>query len=245
MATKRVRGPGARARKEAGGFVAGMRAGLQENKIVIDSARAKSLLSRLPSEHRKFAQLKGGVHFRDAKDLAREWRKLGGDPLSPSDLSGFYHTASQKLFLGKKAQSYTRNVGYTKRPSWRPVAASSIQRNGRVGASSTYYHEYAHAIDQGRKLANTRAWKRVSRAEWKEAWWKRSTKTDESWAEAYAMFARSKVSRARLKRERPYSHKYMKKFFDAPNKDPKVFVVDDLTLVVAGAAAGGYLASGR
>lgn len=149
----------------------------------------------------------------------------GREPLTPSNYDYLSWKRQEKGEIGFSSDLRIRQ--------WR-------QRNAKIGSAKAFYHEFAHSVDIRRSpdgkdvgaFSWGEPWKEITRKEWRLAvkeWFpafsknparpfarshSRHVPVSESFAEAYAQYATSKPSQMRLKRERPLSYKYMKKFFE-------------------------------
>lgn len=199
--------------------------------------REYKLIGRLPAKHRKISNLKQ-VKLFSSEDQRLIFSGLNM-PVTTSSISGLYNNKTGIMHINTSPLVYTHKVGYTANPSHIPKlryklrggagspSYSSIKRNTAVGTAKAFYHEYGHSVNNSYKFSNSSNWRRVTAAEWRVSEGQtgysvskdilgggKAVPPSESWSEAYSMYATSKVSRARLKRERPKSFDYMKKFFE-------------------------------
>ena len=105
---------------------------------------------------------------------------------------------------------------------------STARRWKRLENASTLYHEIGHSINYKGRLSNDTRWSKVVRSEWRNirslgelesvSLWGyppvQAVMPKEAWSEAYSMYARSKSSRNSLRKSRPLTYEYMKKFFE-------------------------------
>ena len=99
-------------------------------------------------------------------------------------------------------------------------------RNAKLGAARVFYHEFAHSLrfDQMLKADDSLdAWRPVY---WSGEWHDMRHREglpglplfgphkEETFAEAYTWYATNKLGRNRLRKERPMSYEFMKKFFE-------------------------------
>ncbi len=171
------------------------------------------LLKRLPRKHREMSTARKVIVHTGGESLRKAFRKLDiFSANAPPGTVGFY--LKRTINVRGDVAPYLRNVGYGVRPAHisrvKPGGNFDrrLRRNAKVGSRSAFYHEYAHSVDNLTRFSGVGSWRRL-RKEWLGV-----DDMTESWCEAYSMFARSKVSRARLRRERPKSYQYMKAFFE-------------------------------
>jgi hypothetical protein len=169
------------------------------------------LLKRVPQSHRRLSEMRDFRVHNSRKSLAAAWSK--SSPVSPGNsMVGYYDHFQGKLHVRGDVSPYVGPVGYSPRPSHIPMGSQwntgrFMQRNAKVGSSKAFYHEYGHSINNMGKLSRTREWMNIGTKDW------RGVDPKEAWSESYALYATSKVSRSRLRRERPDAYKYMKEFF--------------------------------
>jgi hypothetical protein len=186
------------------------------------------LIERLPSSHQKLSSVKD-IQIGNAAQLI-EAAKGPGAKITVRDASkwalkgGEYNggtgvlrvNSAQSGFMGKHPGGYTRF----------PVprhGSKNLERRAKVGSAAAFYHEYAHSLVFPKNFYYySDRWKKISFKEWRPTASHRVNKQklgaeSEFWAEAYASYALSRVSRSRLKRERPETYKYMREFFESPD----------------------------
>ena len=194
---------------------------------------AQAYEARLPQSHRKLAEIRiKGIRIWD-QHLLNEDTFEGTSGLF--DLYGRYGRRGL-LHVVRNPDVYSIAQGYTNLPSHVPrgvtVLSAAIERNrvrnAKLGAASTFYHEYGHAVRPGLGPKGRRDWQKIvlKSGEWKMAQHDVDNfygifgrkagdplSNDEAFAEAYAFYATSKVSNARLKRDRPQTYAWMRSFF--------------------------------
>lgn len=171
------------------------------------------LLARLPRKHRQMSKANHFLIHKNEGALKVAYRKAsrrGGE--APRGTTGFYDHYNEALHIRVDALPYLGKAGYSSRPSHIPKGSMRdvglrLIRNAKVGSRKAFYHEYGHSVDRGSRFSNGHRWLDMG-PEW------RGVAPKEAWSESYTMFATSKVSRARLRRERPESYQYMKRFFE-------------------------------
>lgn len=205
--------------------------------------RVNKLLDRIPQSHQNISRVRG-LYFGDRSALNR-WALKRLAVLDPTaQFGGIYHKFTRELFVVDDASLYSSpRMGYGKLPSW-VKTGKSVSKNQRVGSANALYHEYAHSIDGWGDYAKTSEWKNIAA----KSWGKLSIfspqgpgsppPVTESWAEAYSMFARSKPSQQRLKREAPEVYEYMRKFFESPEKVRRTFSAEHRTGMQVAAVGG-------
>lgn len=209
------------------------------SKRVWPAGREHKLIGRLPNHHKKFSNLK------QVKIFSSDQQKLLFPglhmPIKSEMISGLYGNKTGVMYINTSPQIYTHKVGYTTRPSHIPnlrrkvrggegtVSYKSMERNAKIGSAKAFYHEYGHSVNNDFRFSNASDWRRVTASEWRVRAGDtghsvsmdilgggKAVPPSESWSESYSLYATSKVSRARLKRERPRSFEYMQRFFERP-----------------------------
>lgn len=202
----------------------------QLSEVELDSVMSRpvvdKLLARLPESHRRISRMEN-LEILDHQLGGMYNRHVG------SWTPGGKGKRKNLIRLTRKPDVFMTEVGYTDKPShvsggyWAYKAHSKVPlteaarkrhtlRNARLGARKSFYHEYGHSIWDGPVDDLRYLWADHSRFEWSLSArlpFSRLPLT-ESFAEAYAMYAISKVSRARLKRQRPESYALMERFFN-------------------------------
>lgn len=186
---------------------------------VMSPTIVRKLIARLPAAHRKLSRMK----------------KLEiSDDLLIRGVGSWNPTGKKNLLrISRKPENYMKEVGSTSRPSHIPggywahrlhsekIMSPEAQmrhtlRNSRVGAAKVFYHEYGHSVWSG---TNERFRNDIwifgpgLREEWRIGRLPPTLDPAESFAESYAQYATSKVSRSRLRKQRPVSYNVMDSFF--------------------------------
>lgn len=128
---------------------------------------------RLPQSHRKLAQIKGGITIHPTR---QDFIRTVG-----ADSAGAYDIDTQHLHLNADPMISTV-PGYTSRPAgrvgkfrvakvsykrkeWR-ISRDTAVRQGMLSHASTFYHEYAHAINYKGRFSDSGDWPRIVVREW-------------------------------------------------------------------------------
>ena len=198
-----------------------------EMETVMSPHIAKKLIARLPSAHQSMSKMEK-IEISD--------RFLGGfadrhvGSWNPEGIG----KKKNLLRVSRKLENYMKEVGYTSKPShvpggyWAYKAHTKKEispearkrytlRNARLGATKAFYHEYGHSVWSGANEQLRSIWSRSAniRGEWYTGQFPRPMLDPaESFAEAYTQYATSKVSKARLRRERPVSYSAVASFFE-------------------------------
>lgn len=209
---------------------------------VLDKNRVTQLLSRLPSHH-VFRKENPTIFLHNASSM--RWTLNIIDPDEATFPRGLYEISKNTIHVRGDYMPYGKGMGYAPLhiPKGKRAASASgskiltalaRKRNGAIGATKAFYHEFAHSLDLKGNKDGTYT---INRS-WEDDWinvvkseWLLSPKAKdydpellkihkvyaedpmEAWADSYSLYATSKVSRVRLKREYPLSYEYMKKFF--------------------------------
>ena len=204
----------------------------KELTSIFSHARAQQLVSRLPKKHRDMGGWAIKVKFWDSP--------AEGIPGYP-DTSGLFELSTRTFHLERNPIAALAASGYTNPrffipsgyamkqvrsgniPS-RAMLRRSAKRNAKVSMTMAFYHEYAHAMVQSRTgtglLKDTlpEEWTRLQAksGEWNDMDTDLSpfSLKHESFAEAYMMYAADTISRNKLRKTKPLSYEYMKKFFE-------------------------------
>ena len=212
--------------KPASGFQASrVQSGLKPMRIHKSSSvppNIAALISRrIPKHHQMLSKAKTFTLHNSAQSMENVWKK-GNTP------AGFFDRASGAIHVRVDTSSYAFPVGYTNLPAHRPrgkeplTEASALRydaRNARVGSASTFYHEYAHSIFTG--MGGYKWSSSDGPQEWNQRgltaageYFEYPLDVNESFAEAYAFYATTSAKGAELRRERPMSYEFVKKFFE-------------------------------
>lgn len=202
------------------------------------------LYNRIPRRHQEMTILQEIKLHDFRQDLAK------ADPRATEHTVGFFNHETGELHITRDHTAYLGEVGYTSRPLHMPrlrYARSRISqptpegrleypmvptpqsslRAGKIGFAKTFYHEFAHSLNVQHRFSKPREWQQIASREWltdPDLTFPQSlVLRDESWSEAYAMYISGKISQTRLKRERPLSYAYMKKFFAGDSPIPSIY----------------------
>lgn len=153
------------------------------------------LLARLPQSHRDASQARSYILYVKADSINDILKRAGERVEKGEKTAGFYDMETRTIHVSSAPALYlfdTRN----------PTAY--LRRSARVGTVMTFYHEYAHSLRGEGITMWISSWDVLQR-EWRSR--------HDGFAEAYAFYATSKISRMRLKGKRPISYDFMKRFF--------------------------------
>ena len=165
---------------------------------IFSSDKAKRLESRLPEHHRSLSTMTG----------LKIWR---GPVMDERGTVGMYETFTGRVHVSVDPTEYLSAKGYSSRPLHRPAGSIRsryrILRNAKVGSAKTFYHEYGHSIYGQTSSLQKQSFPMIG--EWDDV-----PSRSEAFAEAYGAFATSKFGKNTLRKERPLTFEYMKKFFE-------------------------------
>jgi len=211
--------------------------------VILDQKRITKLLARLP-QHHVFRRENPTIFLHNASSM--RWTLDLLDPEEATFPRGLYEISKNTIHVRGDYMPYGKGMGYAPLhiPKGKRIASAigskvltllDRKRNGIVGATKAFYHEFAHSLDIRSNKNGTYTikkswgddWVNVVKSEWllspkakdydPEMLKVHKVYTEdplESWADSYSLYATSKVSRSRLKREYPLSYEYMKKFFE-------------------------------
>ena len=180
------------------------RLGIEQRDIV-------HLVSRVPKHHQQISKAKD-FRLHNERSMAAAWQSHGALTSGQRPPVGFFDHFSGVLHTRVDPLPYTSNVGYSSRPAHIPrgmvASSSNIRRNAYLGSAKTFYHEYGHSVNHLSRFSSKPDWNSILDIEWDRVAGK------EAWSEAYTLYATNKIGRNRLRKERPLSYEYMKKFFE-------------------------------
>lgn len=208
---------------------------LKASETKIDVAR---LLDRLPPSHRRLMHLEGGITVHPSRKSFRQAVQSQGAAgvynrttqqihLYSSPRLAMAAGYSSRPSLDLLATKVKIKEVSTRRGREIVLGHPTARRWKTVENATTAYHEIGHSINYKGMLSNDSRWSRIVRNEWKDiasseqaesvSLWGyppvQAIKPQEAWSEAYAMYARSKSSRNKLRKTRPITYEYMHSFF--------------------------------
>lgn len=165
---------------------------------IFSSDKAKLLEARLPAKHRKLSTMTS----------LKIW---DGSVLDEPGTVGMYETFTGRVHVSRSPVEYAMKKGYSSRPLHRPAGSILSRfrtiRNAKIGAAKSFYHEYGHSIYGQTSSVQKQSFPMIG--EWDDV-----PSRGEAFAEAYGAYSTSKFSKNTLRKERPLSFKYMKRFFE-------------------------------
>lgn len=165
---------------------------------IFNKETPKKLLSRLPKEHQRLTMMTG-VKIWDSEVLGKKGRV------------GAYEIFTGKLHVSRSPVEYAFPKGYDRvRPLHVPrgslLSHRRYERNAKLGAAKSFYHEFGHSLwnrltpQQKRSFPAMGEWEGVMR--------------EEAFSDAYSAYATNKFSKTRLKKEKPFTYEFMRRFFE-------------------------------
>lgn len=214
----------------------------EENLLrIISPEDVRRYFGKIPMQHVARSGWNGEIQFHDNLDGVVYNRGFRESIINPGKVMGTYNWKTGEMQLARFAGMANQGTPTVSEPSPRFMAipdydehnrlgrASLQWRTPRIAAAHHFYHEFAHSLTGGpeAKVKLPDRWLKLVNKEWSSSVASaRKTKgyieykeynegaAQEAFSDAYAMFLRSKTSRHRLKKQKPETYKYMKKFFE-------------------------------
>lgn len=193
---------------------------------IFDDNLSRVYTAKLPIRHQQMSQVQH----------VRIWDRFVRDAPG-ANVAAVYSPVEKTMHISRDPGSVARSVGYSldlplfrRALSRRQLSGSLTERvaslrlrqirDAKIKVRRVFYHELAHSMERNISADFLRAWNKISRrsGEWADVTpGARSlhprTRSEELFADAYSLYASSRISRERLRRSRPLSYAYMKEFF--------------------------------
>jgi len=157
---------------------------------IFSKERPEQLLARLPQSHRNM----GAISEVEIWDTP-VFNKPGW--------VGAYDTWKRNIHVSRSPVEYGASIGYDKKlplhsPRGSLISRYKYARNAKLGAAKSFYHEYGHSLWTVVVSGKKRSFPAMG--EWD------GVERDEAFADAYSFYATNKISRNKLRKNKPLTY---------------------------------------